>query len=110
MIEIIFRSNGGQGVLVATRLLADAASGSGRGTQSFAECGGERRGGKVESFPCFSGKKHPVYSNIYKPDYIIVKNESPAQDPAVVSDAGYGAGTLINSNLPWNKWLCSGTG
>ena len=97
MIEIIFHGTGGQGVVVAAKLLADAAAKSGWQSQSFAAYGGERRGGKVESFLRISEEAMLVHSKVYEPDYVIIINENLAQDPAIVSGAKDGAGILINS-------------
>ncbi|MFC2122353.1 NAD(P)-binding protein [Bacteroidota bacterium] len=100
MIEIIFHGTGGQGVVVAAKLLADAAAKSGYQAQSFAAYGGERRGGKVESFLRISEEAMLVHSKVYEPDYVIIINENLAQDSAIVSGAKDGAGILINSSKP----------
>jgi len=83
--EIIFHGTGGQDVVTAARLLADAATRSGYRTQSIHIYGGERRSGKVASFLRISEKQLPVHSQVYKPDCVIVMNKSPAQGPAIVS-------------------------
>ncbi|MBU2609149.1 MAG: FAD-dependent oxidoreductase, partial [Chloroflexi bacterium] len=100
MIEIIFHGTGGQGVVVAAKLLADAAAKGGYQAQSFAAYGGERRGGKVESFLRISEEAMLVHSKVYEPDYVIIINENLAQDSAIVSGAKDGAGILINSPRP----------
>ncbi len=100
MIEIIFHGTGGQGVVIAAKLLADAAAKSGHQAQSFAAYGGERRGGKVESFLRISEKGITVHSKVYEPDLVIIMNESLAQDPALVSGIKEGGGILINSLEP----------
>lgn len=100
MIEIIFHGTGGQGVVIAAKLLADAVTKSGCRAQSFAAYGGERRGGRVESYLRISEEEIPLHCKVYEPDYVIIMNESLAQDPAVVSGIKDGGGVLINSPEP----------
>ena len=50
MIEIEFIGTGGQGSVVAGKLLANAAAKAGFKTQAFAAYGAQRRGGDVESY------------------------------------------------------------
>ena len=108
MIEVIFHGTGGQGVVIAAKLLADAAAKSGHRTQSFAAYGGERRGGKVESFLRISEEEMFIHSKVYEPDYVILMSESLAQDPAVLSGARDGAGILINSTKPPQNFPLTG--
>jgi len=100
VIEIIFHGTGGQGVVIAAKLLADAVTKSGGRAQSFAAYGGERRGGRVESYLRISEEEIPLHCKVYEPDYVIIMNESLAQDPAVVSGIKDGGGVLINSPEP----------
>jgi len=108
MIEIIFHGTGGQGVVIAAKLLADAAAKSGHQTQSFAAYGGERRGGKVESFLRIAENEISVHSKVYEPNYVIIMNESLAQDPSLVLGIQEGGAILINSSEPPKSFFSLG--
>ncbi len=108
MIEIVFHGTGGQGVVVAAKLLADAVAKSGYRSQSFAAYGGERRGGKVESFLRVSEDEMTVHSKIYEPDYIIIVNENLAKDPAIAAGLKKGGLVLINSAQPPENFAALG--
>jgi len=86
MIEIRFHGRGGQGAVVASRLLAVAASYEGKDVQSFPFFGVERRGAPVTAFTKIDDKKILVKSNIYEPDYVIV------MDPSLLSAIDVTAG------------------
>ncbi|MGZ3494090.1 MAG: 2-oxoacid:acceptor oxidoreductase family protein, partial [Thermodesulfobacteriota bacterium] len=61
MIEIRIHGTGGQGVVVAAKLLADAAAKSGYKSQCFSAYGVERRGGSVESYVRISDKDIAIH-------------------------------------------------
>jgi len=90
--------SGGQGVVVAAKLLADAAAKGGYISQSFASYGALRRGGQVESFVRISGSQILVHSKMYGADYLVIMDESfvKKSKPALgVKDGGV---LLINSS------------
>lgn len=97
MIEIRFVGSGGQGVVVAAKLLADAVAKSGYQAQSFASYGALRRGGKVESYVRVSDAQILVHSKMYEPDYLIIMDESLIKQPGVLAGVREGGGIVINS-------------
>ncbi len=98
MIEIRFHSTGGQGAVTGVKLLVNAIVASGYQAQSFSSYGGNRRGGKVESYLRISEEPILAHSSIYEPDYLIIMDEELAERPEqVVSDIKEGGGVLINS-------------
>jgi 2-oxoacid:acceptor oxidoreductase gamma subunit (pyruvate/2-ketoisovalerate family) len=99
IVEIRIHGTGGQGAVVAIKLLADAAVKSGYKAQSFAAYGAERRGGKVEAFVRIATGEIRVHSKVYNPDYLIIMDESLA-DLKTVSGLKEGGGILINSAAP----------
>ena len=76
MIEIRFHGRGGQGAVVASNLLANAAAIEGNDVQSFPYFGVERRGAPVTAFTRIDHKPIRVKSQIYEPDYVVVLDAS----------------------------------
>lgn len=72
MIEIRFHGRGGQGTVVASKILADAIAKEGNYVQAYPEFGVERRGAPVYAFIRIDDK--PIYdkSRIYEPDHVVV--------------------------------------
>lgn len=72
MAEIRFHGRGGQGAVVASRLLAEAAFIEGSFVQSFPAFGLERRGAPVMAFTRVHESRIDNHSQIYKPDVVVV--------------------------------------
>jgi len=72
MIEIRFHGRGGQGAVVASNILAKAASAEGKDVQSFPYFGVERRGAPVTAYTRIDDQRIRLKSQIYEPDYVIV--------------------------------------
>ncbi len=72
MVEIRFHGRGGQGTVVASKILADALAKEGNYVQAYPEFGVERRGAPVFAFIRIDNK--PIYdkSRIYAPDHVVV--------------------------------------
>ena len=98
MIEIRVHGTGGQGVVVAAKLLADAAVKTGHKSQCFSAYGVERRGGNVESCVRISDKDIAIHSKSYEPDYIVLMEETLARNPQVMAGLKKGGSLLINSS------------
>ncbi len=98
MIEIRIHSTGGQGAVVAAKLLADSTAKSGYKSQCFSAYGVERRGGSVESYVRISDQDIVVHSKLYEPDYIVLMEETLAKNPQVMAGLKEGGGILINSS------------
>ncbi len=93
MIEIRFHGRGGQGTVVASKILADALAQEGSYVQAYPEFGVERRGAPVFSFIRIDNK--PIYdkSKIYTPDHVVVV------DPTLVEAID------ITEGLKENGWI-----
>ncbi len=76
MIEIRFHGRGGQGAVVASRVLAEAAFLEGRHVQSFPAFGLERRGAPVMAFTRIQDSPIYNHSQIYAPDLVVVLDAS----------------------------------
>ncbi|MCK4231645.1 2-oxoacid:acceptor oxidoreductase family protein, partial [candidate division WOR-3 bacterium] len=72
MLEIRFHGRGGQGTVVASKVLAFAVAREGRFVQTFPEYGVERRGAPVVAFTRIDDQKIYIRSKIYEPDHLLV--------------------------------------
>ncbi len=98
MIEIRFHGLGGHGAVVASKLLAEAAGRSGNQSQAFASYGALRRGGKVESYVRISSTPVRPHCKLYEPDWLVLMDESIAEDPTALSGLKENGSVLINSS------------
>ena len=76
LIEIRWHGRGGQGAKTASLLLADAAFNTGKYIQGFPEYGPERMGAPITAYNRISNTPIRIHSNIYKPDYVVVVDDS----------------------------------
>ncbi len=77
LVEIVFHGRGGQGSVTAANLLVAAAlKDKNKGVQAFPFFGAERRGAPVRAFARISDDEIHLRSEIYKPDIVIVQDES----------------------------------
>jgi len=99
MIEIRMHGRGGQGAVVASKILADAAFKIGKYAQSFPQFGVERRGAPVVAFTRIAESEDelPVRSNIYEPDHIVVLDPTLLSLPETFSGLKEGGWVIVNS-------------
>jgi 2-oxoacid:acceptor oxidoreductase gamma subunit (pyruvate/2-ketoisovalerate family) len=97
MIEIRFHGRGGQGTVVASKILADALAKEGNYVQAYPEFGVERRGAPVFSFIRIDSQ--PIYdkSRIYAPDHVIVVDPTLVEAIDVTEGLKEGGVIIINS-------------
>lgn len=76
MIEIRIHGRGGQGAVIASRIIAEAAFYQGMHVQAFPAFGSERRGAPVTAFVRLDRKPILVRSEVYFPDGLIVLDQS----------------------------------
>jgi pyruvate ferredoxin oxidoreductase gamma subunit len=97
MFQVRFHGRGGQGVVTAAELLAEAAFREGRHAQAFPSFGSERMGAPVMSFCRIDAKPIRTHEPVTEPDALII------QDPTLLHQADLFAGLgregymLINS-------------
>jgi len=97
MFQVRFHGRGGQGVVTAAELLAEAAFTEGRHAQAFPSFGSERMGAPVMSFCRIDDKPIRTHEPVTEPDALII------QDPTLLHQADLFAGLsrdgylLINS-------------
>jgi len=97
MFEIRIHSRGGQGGVTAARLLALAAIHDGKYATAAPFYGAERRGAPIVSFVRIDDKPIRIYSQIKKPDMIIVLDASVMDVVDVLQGLKGGGKVLINS-------------
>ena len=97
MLEIRFHSRGGQGGVVAGKLLAVAVFKEGRYVQSFPTFGVERRAAPVMAFVRIDDKPIRIRTQIYNPDHIIILDQSLLKMLDVTQGLKKGGTILINT-------------
>ena len=76
MIEVRFHGRGGQGAVIASNILAEAAFIEGKEVSAFPFFGVERRGAPVTAYTRIDDNKIRNKSGIYAPDFVIVMDPS----------------------------------
>jgi len=98
MVEIRFHGRGGQGAVIASKILASALFKEGKYAQAFPAFGAERRGAPVMAFTRFDRKTITRRSMVYEPNHVVVLDE-PILDLVDVT-AGLKEGGWILINTP----------
>ena len=88
MIEIRFHGRGGQGAVIASKLLAQAVFEEKKFVQAFPSFGVERRGAPVQAFLRVDENRINLRANIYTPNHLIVL------DPTLIKNEATFAGLL----------------
>jgi 2-oxoacid:acceptor oxidoreductase gamma subunit (pyruvate/2-ketoisovalerate family) len=98
MVEIRFHGRGGQGTVVASKILADAIAKEGNWVQAYPEFGVERRGSPVVAFIRIDDK--PIYdkSRIYAPDDVVVVDPTLVEAIDITEGLKPGGTIIINSD------------
>lgn len=97
MIQIRFHGRGGQGAVVASQVLADAAFREGKDVQAFPYFGVERRGAPVTAFTKIDDEHIRDKSMIYTPDYVVVLEASLIQAVNVTEGLKETGMVLVNT-------------
>jgi len=98
MIEIRIHGRGGQGAVIASKMLAIAFFNEGKFVQSFPTFGVERRGAPVAAFVRVDDKQILVRCQIYEPDHIIVLDPTLIDAVDVTQGLKPGGWILINTS------------
>ncbi|WP_040477155.1 2-oxoacid:acceptor oxidoreductase family protein, partial [Halanaerobium saccharolyticum] len=97
MMQIRWHGRGGQGAKTASLLLADAAFSTGKYVQGFPEYGPERMGAPITAYNRISDDKIRVHSNIYKPDYVVVVDETLLESVDVTAGLKEEGAIVVNT-------------
>ncbi len=100
MIEVRMHGRGGQGAVVASKVLADAAFKEGKYAQSFPQYGVERRGAPVTAFTRISEIEGEAVTRsfIYTPDHLIVLDPTLFLSINLLEGLKDGGWVVINSS------------
>ncbi len=97
MIEIRIHGRGGQGAVVASKMLVTAAAKEGKKVQAFPFFGAERRGAAVAAFARINDRKIRIHSEVYTPDNVIVLDPVLYKTVPVTAGLKKGGAILLNS-------------
>lgn len=97
MIEIRFHGRGGQGAVIASKVMAVALFKEGQWVQSFPKFGVERRGAPVEAFLRIDAEKILLRNNVYEPDHVVVLDPTLMEATDVTAGLRKGGILLINT-------------
>jgi len=98
MIEIRFHGRGGQGAVIASKILACAVFKEGKYVQSFPKFGVERRGAPVEAFLRIDDNKILIRNNVYDPNHIIILDPTLIEAVDVTQGLSEGGWIVINTH------------
>lgn len=100
MRELRIHGRGGQGAVIASKLLASALFLEGQSVQSFPAFGVERRGAPVTAFLRFSRQPILLRCEISAPDDLVVLDPTLIHAIDVTAGLKDGGSILISSDLP----------
>ncbi|MDR0524130.1 MAG: 2-oxoacid:acceptor oxidoreductase family protein [Candidatus Methanoplasma sp.] len=96
--EICWHGRGGQGIVTANEILAEATIYAGKYVKAFPEFGPERMGAPIRAFARISDNPIRVHTQVYEPDIVIVV------DPTLVGHVDVARGLkedgVIIANYP----------
>lgn len=104
MIEIRIHGRGGQGAVVASKVLAEAVFAEGKWVQAFPSFGVERRGAPVAAFVRIDDSQVRLRNEIYEPDHIIVLDETLLGTGIPTAGLKSGGVVLINTPEPPDRF------
>lgn len=96
LIEVRFHGRGGQGVVIASEVLALAAFKMGFEVSAFPFFGVERRGAPVTAYTRLDKKPIRIKSSIYEPDYVVVLDSSLLKGVDILEGVKPEGSVLIN--------------
>jgi 2-oxoacid:acceptor oxidoreductase gamma subunit (pyruvate/2-ketoisovalerate family) len=96
MFEVRFHGRGGQGAVVASRVLANAFVREGKFGSAFPMFGFERRGVPVTAYGRYDDRPILEKTQIYEPHCLIVLDPSQSQTPGVYEGLRPGGVLILN--------------
>jgi pyruvate ferredoxin oxidoreductase gamma subunit len=100
MIEVRLHGRGGQGVVTASRLLAEACYHDGKYTQAIPMYGTERRGAPLTAFVRIDDVRVRERDLVHEPDIVMVLDPLISTRPGVMSGIKKGGLLLLNYPHP----------
>ena len=100
MIEMRFHGRGGQGAVVASKIMANAVFFDGKYSQSFPSFGVERRGAPVTAFLRVDEAPIRLRTEIYEPDHLVILDPILVEQVRVTQGLKTDGIIIINTNKP----------
>lgn len=100
MLEIRFHGRGGQGAVVASKIMAKSVFLEEKYCQSFPAFGVERRGAPVTAFLRVDDKPIRIRTEIYEPDHIVILDQLLVDQVPITQGLKPHGIVLINSSKP----------
>lgn len=97
MIAIRFHGRGGQGAVIASKLLASAFFREGSQVQAFPSFGAERTGVPVTAFLRIDTKRITQHYQVYEPDHVVVLDPVLLKAVNVTTGLREGGWIIVNS-------------
>src|SRR3972149_657294 len=105
--ELRFHGRGGQGAVLAAKMVASAAAKEGKCVGSFPMYGFERRGMPVVAFTRFDDEPIREKSQIYTPDCVVVVDPTLLGLPNLFDGLKPGGVLILNSVTPLKERPCA---
>lgn len=99
MVEIRWHGRGGQGVVTAGEILAEAAMEEGKYFQAFPDYGPERMGAPVKAYTRISDSPIEIHSQITSPDIVVVVDSTLIGHVNVTEGLKNGGIIVLNTSL-----------
>ncbi|MGD2207077.1 MAG: 2-oxoacid:acceptor oxidoreductase family protein [Anaerolineae bacterium] len=99
LIEIRWHGRGGQGVVTASKLLAEMAMDSGQYFQAFPDYGPERMGAPIRAFTRLSSQPITIHSQVEEPDIVMVLDPTLLGSVAVTEGLDKEGSLLVNTSM-----------
>jgi 2-oxoacid:acceptor oxidoreductase gamma subunit (pyruvate/2-ketoisovalerate family) len=100
MISIRVHGRGGQGAVIASKLLASALFGEGWQVQAFPSFGAERTGAPVMAFLRMARERISLHYQVYEPDHVIVLDPVLLGSVDVAAGLRPGGWVVVNTAQP----------
>ncbi len=97
MIEIRIHGRGGQGSVIASKIMAVALFAEGKWVQSFPKFGVERRGAPVEAFLRLDSDKILIRSEIDSPDHVVILDATLVEVIDITAGLKEGGWIIVNT-------------
>jgi 2-oxoacid:acceptor oxidoreductase gamma subunit (pyruvate/2-ketoisovalerate family) len=97
MIEIRIHGRGGQGAVVASKVMASAFFKQGKWVQAFPSFGAERRGAPVAAYTRVDDREITLRCSVRNPNHLIVLDGNLTRNPDIFQGLKEGGWIVINS-------------
>jgi 2-oxoisovalerate ferredoxin oxidoreductase gamma subunit len=97
MIEIRIHGRGGQGGVVASKVMASAFFKQGKWVQAFPSFGAERRGAPVAAFTRVDDQEITLRCSVRNPNHLIILDQNLTRNPDITQGLKEGGWIVINS-------------